>query len=56
MWNLEPNTHKCLKEELQQNVQVLGEFDVSEAPGQKIDYLVCITSSIISQNLESSVG
>lgn len=41
MWNLEPNTQKCLKEELQQNVPVIGEFEVSEAPGQTIDYVVC---------------
>lgn len=40
MWNLEPSTRKCLKEELQQNVPVVGEFEVSEAPGQTIDYIV----------------
>ncbi|XP_017769229.1 PREDICTED: transmembrane emp24 domain-containing protein bai [Nicrophorus vespilloides] len=40
MWKLEPNTHKCLKEELHQNVLVTGEFGVSEAPGQKVDYVV----------------
>lgn len=42
MWNLEPGTRKCLKEELQQNVPVIGEFEVSEAPGQKIDYIVSL--------------
>lgn len=41
MWNLEPNTQKCLKEELQQNVPVVGEYEVSEAPGQVIDCVVC---------------
>lgn len=41
MWNLQPNTQKCLKEELQQNVPVIGEFEVSEVPGQRIDYVVC---------------
>lgn len=40
MWNLEPGARKCLKEELQQNVPVVGEFEVSEAPGQTIDYVV----------------
>ncbi|KAJ8952604.1 hypothetical protein NQ318_004151 [Aromia moschata] len=40
MWNLQPNTQKCLKEELQQNIPVIGEFEVSEAPGQKVDYVV----------------
>lgn len=42
MWNLEPGTRKCLKEELQQNVPVVGEFEVSEAPGQTIDYIVSL--------------
>lgn len=37
---MEPNSQKCLKEELQQNVPVTGEFEVSEAPGQRIDYVV----------------
>ncbi|XP_065168849.1 transmembrane emp24 domain-containing protein bai [Atheta coriaria] len=40
MWKLEPNTHKCLKEELHQNVPVTGEYEVSEVPGQKVDYVV----------------
>ncbi|CAH1957123.1 unnamed protein product [Acanthoscelides obtectus] len=40
MWNLEPNTQKCLREELQQNVPVIGEFEVSEAPRQSVDYVV----------------
>lgn len=44
MWNLEPNTQKCLKEELQQNVLITGEFEVSEAPGQKIDYVVRVVT------------
>ncbi|RZC34134.1 transmembrane emp24 domain-containing protein bai [Asbolus verrucosus] len=40
MWTLKPNTQKCLKEELQGNVPVVGEFEVSEAMGQKVDYVV----------------
>lgn len=40
MWQLDPNTHKCLKEELQQNVPVTGDFEVSEVANQKIDYVV----------------
>ncbi|KAL1512490.1 hypothetical protein ABEB36_002074 [Hypothenemus hampei] len=39
-FNLEPNSQKCLKEELQGNVPVIGEFEVSEQPGQRIDYIV----------------
>jgi len=40
MWKMEPNTVKCLKEELQSNDLVTGEYDVSDAPGQKMDYVV----------------
>ncbi|XP_028136722.1 transmembrane emp24 domain-containing protein bai [Diabrotica virgifera virgifera] len=40
MWNLKPNSRKCLREELQQNIPVVGEFDVSEAPGQTVNYVV----------------
>lgn len=40
MWTLKPNTQKCLKEELQGNVPVIGEFEVSEAMGQKVDCIV----------------
>lgn len=40
MWTLKPNTQKCLKEELQGNIPVVGEFEVSEAIGQKVDYVV----------------
>ncbi|KAM3958088.1 transmembrane emp24 domain-containing protein bai [Aphomia sociella] len=40
MWSLPPNTQKCLKEELQANVLVAGEYDVAEAAGQRIDYII----------------
>lgn len=40
MWSLAPNTQKCLKEELHANVLVAGEYEVSQAAGQKIDYIV----------------
>ncbi|GLV43406.1 baiser [Carabus blaptoides fortunei] len=57
MWNLEPNTQKCLKEELQQNVLITGEFEVSEAPGQKIDYVVRDSKGhILSQREDISKG
>lgn len=41
MYNLHPNTQKCLRDEMQANQLVLGEYEVSDAPGQKIDYVVC---------------
>lgn len=37
-----PNGQKCLREEIRQNVLIVGEYEVSHAPGQKIDYVVCI--------------
>nr|BAM18299.1 integral membrane protein, Tmp21-I [Papilio xuthus] len=40
MWSLAPNTQKCLKEELHANVLVAGEYEVGEAPGQRVDYIV----------------
>ena len=40
MFYLEPNNHKCLKEEVHANVLVTGEYEVSEALGQKTDYVV----------------
>lgn len=40
MFYLEPNSHKCLKEEVHANVLVTGEYEVSEALGQKTDYVV----------------
>jgi len=34
---LYPNQRKCLKEEIHKNVVVTGEYEFSEAPGQKAD-------------------
>ncbi|KAK2574906.1 hypothetical protein KPH14_002597 [Odynerus spinipes] len=50
MWYLEPNTQKCLKEDVQANVLVTGEYKVSEAMGQKVDYVIKDTKGhILSQ-------
>ncbi|CAH2094279.1 unnamed protein product [Euphydryas editha] len=40
MWNLAPNTQKCLKEELHANVLVAGEYEIVQVQGQRIDYIV----------------
>ncbi|XP_011635103.1 transmembrane emp24 domain-containing protein bai isoform X2 [Pogonomyrmex barbatus] len=40
MFYLEPNGHKCLKEEVHANVLVTGEYEVSEAMGQKTNYVI----------------
>nr|CAD7199123.1 unnamed protein product [Timema douglasi]CAD7261934.1 unnamed protein product [Timema shepardi]CAD7393377.1 unnamed protein product [Timema cristinae]CAD7573529.1 unnamed protein product [Timema californicum] len=57
MWNLHPNTQKCLKEELQSNVLVTGDYEVSDAPGQKVDYIVKDSvGHILSQKDDISKG
>jgi len=48
MFHLHPNMQKCLKEELQVDVFMSGEYDVTDAPGQKVDYVV---RSFISHHL-----
>ncbi|KAL1460775.1 hypothetical protein WDU94_012726 [Cyamophila willieti] len=40
MWHLEPNTRKCLREELGQNVLIAGDYEVSELEGQRVDYQI----------------
>ncbi|XP_057337988.1 transmembrane emp24 domain-containing protein bai [Microplitis mediator] len=40
MFELQPSARKCLKEEIQAQVLVSGEYQVSEAPGQRVDYVV----------------
>jgi hypothetical protein len=51
MWKLQPNVQKCLKEELQSNVLVTGDYEVQDAPGQKVDYVVCtVKIYIINHN------
>ena len=43
MFHAVPNGQKCLREEIRQNVLIVGEYEVSHAPGQKLDYVVCIS-------------
>ena len=40
MFNLPPNSQKCLKEEMQAHQIVAGEYEVSPVAGQKVDYVV----------------
>ncbi|EEB13384.1 transmembrane emp24 domain-containing protein 10 precursor, putative [Pediculus humanus corporis] len=57
MWNLEPNTRKCLREELQSDVLVTGEYEVSDVFGQKVDYTVKDSKGhILSQKSDISKG
>nr|BAN20252.1 integral membrane protein, Tmp21-I, putative [Riptortus pedestris] len=57
MFHLHPNTQKCLREELKKNALVVGEFDVSQAPFQRVDYVVRDSKGdILSQNSDISRG
>ncbi|KAI5706250.1 transmembrane emp24 domain-containing protein bai [Diaphorina citri] len=53
MWHLEPNTRKCLREELGQNVLIAGEYEVSELPGQRVDYQITDSKNHILSRGES---
>ncbi|CAD6995391.1 transmembrane emp24 domain-containing protein bai [Ceratitis capitata] len=39
MFHLKPNLQRCLKEDMQPNQLVKGEYEVSNIPGQIIDYV-----------------
>lgn len=40
MFHLQPNTQKCLREEIHKDVLVSGEYEVQESPGQRVDIQV----------------
>lgn len=42
MFHLPPNSQKCLREELRQNVLMTGDYHVSDALGQRVDYVVSL--------------
>ena len=42
MMELPPNGRKCLREEVQKDVLVTGEYEISEVPGQRTDLIVRI--------------
>jgi hypothetical protein len=43
MFELQPNGRKCLREEVQKDVLVTGEYEISEVPGQRTDVKVRLT-------------
>jgi len=57
MFNLEPNTQKCLRDEMQAHQLVLGEYETTDAPGQKIDYVIRDSKGhILSQKEQINKG
>lgn len=41
-WHMQPNSRKCLREELRENVLVSGVYEVTEVDNQQVDYVVSI--------------
>ncbi|XKL62413.1 hypothetical protein PGB90_002246 [Kerria lacca] len=57
MFHLPSNNRKCLREELKQNALISGEYEVSEAPNQRVDYVVTDSNGhIFSQKENISKG
>jgi len=52
MFSLSPHTKKCLREEIHKGVLALGEYDLSEAAGHKIDLQVTDTKGHTLVNRE----
>jgi len=40
MFKLQPNTQKCLREEIHKDVLVSGDFEITDAPGQTVNLAV----------------
>ncbi len=54
MFHLEPNSRKCLKEEIHKGVLVTGEYDVSAQPDQTVDLMVIDTKGQHFVNRENT--
>jgi hypothetical protein len=56
-FNLQPNSQKCLRDEMNANMLVVGEYEVAAMPGQVIDYEVRDTKQhILSKKDDISRG
>ncbi|XP_055700067.1 transmembrane emp24 domain-containing protein bai [Phlebotomus papatasi] len=57
MFNLLPNTQKCLRDEMQPKQLIMGDYEVLDLPGQKVDYIVKDAKGhILSQKEQISKG
>ena len=43
MFDLQPNGRKCLREEVQKDALVTGDYEISEVPGQRTDLKVSVS-------------
>ncbi|CAO1424305.1 unnamed protein product [Diamesa serratosioi] len=56
-FHLSPNSQKCLKDEMQANQIIVGEYEISGAPGQIVDYEIRDTKQhILSKKEDISRG
>lgn len=47
MFHISPNTKKCLREEIHKDVLVAGEYEISDAPGQKVNLAVSLWNGLL---------
>lgn len=55
-FHLSPNSQKCLKDEMQANQLIVGEYEISGAPGQIVDYEVDIKKHNWNACSETSIN
>lgn len=46
-FHLQPNTKRCLKEEMRKDVLVTGDYQLSDSPGVRTDLLVCFHTTFL---------
>ena len=54
MFHLEPNSRKCLKEEIHKGVLVTGDYDANQIPNQVVDLMVIDTKGQHFVNRENT--
>ena len=54
MFHLEPNSRKCLKEEIHKGVLVTGDYDAQQIPNQVVDLMVIDTKGQHFVNRENT--
>ena len=54
MFHLEPNSRKCLKEEIHKGVLVTGDYDAHQIPNQVVDLMVIDTKGQHFVNRENT--
>ncbi|XP_022172035.1 transmembrane emp24 domain-containing protein bai-like isoform X1 [Myzus persicae] len=56
-WHMQPNSRKCLREELRENILVKGVYEVTPVDNQQVDYVVRDSKNhILAQKEDISSG